>query len=460
MDQLVDVFRTRVRAATWVVRFFNPMQKLEYFVELDSRSLQLLGFHEYHSEDAVGAQLDRDPALAIASRALPQYGVDPASVQLKEGLTFQQPHRRDWLFHFEERQPIAARAFRRLSVRVAGDRVTQVAMTVKIPDEDYRAASQQTMLNTILGILRLVGLVTLAALVIAGFVITTRHGRFIWRRALRWSLLLAVVPIAATASSIDQLYLNYDTSIQWQTFLVSLAVALFMKVALQTLMVFLAVAAIDSSIPAAASIISTEGVRRFGRSAAVAVATALALAASVAGLTALIEAHFPQLAGISSLSVSNVVVAHYVAVVGFLQALQRAVLGSAALAMYAAALSSATVKRWAAPVTICALTFAALDSSAAVRQIPLMLVTAILPATAIYFIVRYVLAGNLLAYPLALVVSFSIEAGVQMLRNNRSDLETAGATLIAASVILMLICAAVSERLSPAIEGRDGTGVV
>jgi membrane protease YdiL (CAAX protease family) len=448
MDQLVKVFRTRVRAATWAVRFFSPMQKLEYFVELDARSLQLLGFHEYHSEDTAGAQLDRDTALAIASRALPAYGVDPRSVQVKEGLTFQQPHRRDWLFHFEERQPIAARAFRRISVRVAGNRVTQVATTVKIPDEDYRAASQQTMLNTILGILRLIGVVTLAALVIAGFVITMRHGRFLWRRALRWSLLLAVVPIAATASSIDQLYLGYDTSIQWQTFLVSLAVALFMKVALQTLMVFLAVAAIDTSIPAAAAVLSTEGLRRFGRSAAVAVVTALSAAAVIAGLDAMLEAHFPQLADVSSLNVSSVVAAHYVGIVAFLQALQRAVLGCAAVAMYAAALSSPAMKRWAAPLTICALTFAALDASATARQLSLMLITAILPAAALYVIVRYVLAGNLLAYPLALIVSFSVEAGVQMLRNSRGDLEAAGGVLIGIGVVLVLVCAAASERVA------------
>ena len=446
MDQLVGVFRTRVRAATWVVRFFSPMQKLEYFVELDSRTLRPLGFHEYHSEDAAGAQLDKTAALAVATRALPAYGVDPKIVQLKEGLTFQQPHRRDWLFHFEERQPIAARAFGRVTVRVAGDRVSQVAMTVKIPDEDYRAASQQTMLNTILGILRLAGVVTLSALIIAGFVMTTRRGPFVWRRALKWSLLLAVVPIAATASSIDQLFLNYDTSIQWQTFLVTLTVGLFMKVALQTLMVFVAIAAIDSSIPATATLMSNQAVRRFGRSAAVAATTAMALAASVAGLTALVESRFPQLADVSSISVSGVVAAHSLAIVGFLQALQRGVLGSAAVAMYAAALSSTTLKRWAAPLTIGALTLAAIDSSTTVPQLPLMLFTAVLPAAAIYFIVRYVLAENLLAYPLALVVSFSVEAGVQMLHNSRSDLQIAGVTLVGAGVVILLIFASVSER--------------
>lgn len=449
MDQLVGVFRTRVRAATWVVRFFTPMQKLEYFVELDSRTLQPLGFHEYHSEDAAGAQLDKGAALGLATSALPAYRVDPKSVELKEGLMFQQPHRRDWLFHFEERQPIAARAFRRISVRVAGDRVSQVATTVKIPDEDYRAASQQTMLNTILGILRLAGVVAIASLVIAGFIMTLRSGRFVWRRALKWSLLLMVVPIAATASSLDQLYLNYDTSIQWQTFLVSLAVALFMKVALQTLMVFLAIAAIDSSIPAAAALMSDRGVRRFGRSAAVASLTAMAVAAAVAGLTALIESRFPQLADVSSLSVSNVVAAHSIAMVGFLQAVQRAVLGSAAVAMYAAAFGSRQLKRWAAPLTICALTLAALDSGITARQLPLSLLTAVLPAATLYFIVRYVLARNLPAYPLALVVSFSVEAGVQMLRNNRSDLQFAGMTLVGAGVVLILIFAAMSERVAP-----------
>jgi membrane protease YdiL (CAAX protease family) len=448
MQQLIAVFRTRVRAGTWVVRFFTPMQKLEYFIELDSRTLQLLGFHEYHSEDTAGAQLDKAAALDIASRALPAYRIDPKSVQLKEGLVFQQPHRRDWLFHFEDSRPIVARAFRRVSVRVAGDRVSQVAMTVKIPDEDYRAASQQTMLNTILGILRLAGIVTLAALVIAGFVITTRSGRFVWRPAIVWSLLLAVVPIAGAASSFDQLYLSYDTSIQWQTFLVSLTVSLIMKVALQTLLVFLAIAAIDSAIPAASPLLSGDGARRFGRSAAIAAITAMAVAGSVAGLTGLIESYFPQLADVS-LSVSSVVAAHALPLVGFLQALQRAIIGSAVVAMLSTTLASPELKRWAAPLTIAALTLTALDSAATPHQLPLMFLGAFLPSAALYFIVRYVLANNLLAYPLALLVSFLFEAGVPMLHNHRGDLQFAGTTLIAAAILILLVFAALSERASP-----------
>ena len=47
-----------------------------------------------------------------------------------------------------------------------------------------------------MAILRLLGVVALLALTIAGFVMALRRGTFAWRRALRWTAALAVIPMA------------------------------------------------------------------------------------------------------------------------------------------------------------------------------------------------------------------------------------------------------------------------
>jgi len=100
MQQLVGVMRTRVEAATWMVRAFRPQQKEEIFVEVDPRANRTIGYHKYQRETNPGARLDQAPAQAIARAAFARYGVDANAFDVKEALAFQQPNRRDWLFHF------------------------------------------------------------------------------------------------------------------------------------------------------------------------------------------------------------------------------------------------------------------------------------------------------------------------------------------------------------------------
>src|SRR5207249_3632179 len=102
-------------------------------------------------------------------------------------------NRRDWLFHFEERQPIAAQGHRRISVRVAGAKVTQFTTTIKIPDSVYREEAKETLLNVILVLVRFGAALLILALVIAGLVIAARA------RVGRAALVAAVTAVALMA---------------------------------------------------------------------------------------------------------------------------------------------------------------------------------------------------------------------------------------------------------------------
>src|SRR5205814_5877120 len=140
--------------------------KEEYLVEVDPRAARVVGFHKYQDEKRAGPRLEQPQALAIAEAAFARYGADWRAFELKEALSFQQPARRDWLFHFQERQPIVADVYRRVSVRLQGAEVTQFTNTVKIPDEVYREPT--TLLNIALAILRLLGILAILAFAVAG----------------------------------------------------------------------------------------------------------------------------------------------------------------------------------------------------------------------------------------------------------------------------------------------------
>lgn len=421
--QLVDVLRHRVPGGTWTVRFFTPQEKVEQFVEVDPRTSRPIGHHKYQDERAAGPQLEEAAALAIATRAFATYAVDPASFELKEALAFQQPARRDWLFHFQERKPLAAEAFRRISVRVAGDEVTQFTTTVKVPDSVYREAERETLLNVVLIVVKIAGSVLVLALIVTGVVLVMRHGRVHWKRAARWTLALAIVPIATSLSGHEARLFGYSTSVAWSTFRFDMAVDLIRTIGLQLGVVFLAVAALDAASPAALSLLSREARARFGRAAAIAAITAVAVFIGSRALLQLLATLFPSLQAVPSLDAPNDVAIALPGLIGLLQATLAAVVVSAAIALFAIAARTLPRTRWTAPlVTILAIAAAALSPGAPPHTMPLMLLRALALGAVAWFIGKVVIGENVLAVPLAIFTLVALADAATLLQNHRADL--------------------------------------
>jgi hypothetical protein len=83
IPDLTRIFREKIEAGTWMVRFFTPMQKEEVFVEVDPRKSRMVGYHKYQDEAKPGPSLPQQAALTLASRAFRTYGLDPQEFELK-----------------------------------------------------------------------------------------------------------------------------------------------------------------------------------------------------------------------------------------------------------------------------------------------------------------------------------------------------------------------------------------
>jgi membrane protease YdiL (CAAX protease family) len=445
MPALLDVMRTKIEAATWMVRAYTPLQKEEYFVEVDPRARHIIGYHKYQDEKRAGPRLDQAPALAIAEGVFARYGVDLRAFELKEALSFQQPARRDWLFHFQERQPIVADVFRRVSVRVAGNEVTQFTTTVKVPDVVYREPT--TLLNTAFAVARLLGVLGLLALVIAGFVVALRKGHFPWRRALRWTLALAVIPILSTLVGWEAGLFDYNTSVAWQTFMIGQVTAAVRNVGLQLGIIFLAVAGIEAAYPGALELRRRAGRARFGRAALVgAVATLAMLVIREALLHLFANAH-PGAAVLHALSVPASVAQPFPALLDIGGALLRTILGSAAIGLLILSLRGLRSKPWLPSLAGVVLLFlAGVDPSATVAQTPLMLVSAASLAIIAWIAARFFLGRNLLAYALTIALATLASSAAFLLQNERPDLLVNAVVEIVVAVALILWIALPSER--------------
>ncbi|HEX8171628.1 MAG TPA: CPBP family intramembrane glutamic endopeptidase [Thermoanaerobaculia bacterium] len=435
VDRLVGVFRTRVEAATWIVRFFRPLEKEEWFVEVDPRTRRAIGHHKYQDEANAGPHLPQEVALALATRSFIAYGLDPRGFELKEALTFQQPARRDWLFHFEERTPLAAQAYRRVSVRVAGDEITQFNKHVKIPESVYREATTQTLLNIVLFVLKVIGAISLLALVIAGLVHVSRTHGLPWRRALRWTLPLAVLPLIAAVASREEMLFQYATTMTWETFRIRNATDIVRDFGLQLGLLFLAIGGILAALPYARALLTNEARRRFGRSAVVAALTTLA-ALVVADVAARAIAHALPSAAAVDFAVPTEVALPFPALVIFARAIFWSILVSGAVALYASAL-----RRYAAAITIVALFCAMLDPLSTQAQAPLMMARAAVMALLAWLLARHVLGANPLAWPLVTFLAVIGDGASTLLQNHRADLlaNGIGLTAIALAIVTALV---------------------
>jgi len=433
--ELTRVMRDDVEAANWIVRFFTPMKKEEIFVEIDPRTARVVGYHKYQDEQNPGASLGREEALTLARRAFAAYGMDAARFEVKEALTFQQPRRRDWLFHFEDRTPIAFDVFRRVSVRVAGSEITQFNKHVHVPEGVRRAADEQTLLHALLLAMKLAGAVTILALIVTGLIVASRAHGLPWRRALRWTLALAVIPIAAQAAQYESMLFGYSTSVAWETFLVSVATTLVTRIGLQLAMIFLAVAGLEAALPYALSLLGAEGRARFGRSAAVAALTAVALAVIGAAAIDWLRYLWPRTADLSLVAPAAITFPFPSLILG-MQAISAALIASSAVALYTVAL-----RRRVAAVTISALFGLATPLVVTSAQAPRMLFEAALLAGIAWVIARYVLDGNPLAWPLAIFSAVCLQGTALLLSQHRTELLLHGAALVAFVVIAMLFAA-------------------
>jgi membrane protease YdiL (CAAX protease family) len=440
VEKLLDVFRDRIEAGTWTVRFFTPLRKEEIYVEVDPRKARVIGYHKYQAEEAPGAALAQGEALAIARAAFASYGIDVKAFDVKEALSFQQPARRDWLFHFDERVPVAPRAFRRVTVRVAGNEVTQFQKTIKIPESVYREAETQTLLNVFLFAMKVAGIVVLLAMVIAGLVMATRAHGLPWRRSLRWTLIFAVIPVARFAAEAESLLFNYSTTVAWETFLVSILTAFVRDVGVQVGLLFLALAGLEAALPYALSIGSRAARARFGRSAAIAAVTTIAVLI-LAGAAA------RYFADEVDLTAPNVVATPLPALIESTQALLGAIIGGAAVALFTLALP----RNYLAGVTLTALFCAAIDPLATASQAPMMFLRAAITALIAWLIARWIVGANPLAWPLTIFTVLVLQTAAVLLQNHRPDLTINAAVLVAAAV------AALAWAADPALFQRKQT---
>jgi hypothetical protein len=244
-----EIYAGQVPGAAWLVRYFRDSQAEEYSVRLRPDGT-VFALHHKIAEDASGASLSKDAAVARAEKFLrEEKKLDLSQWSLVESNSDKRPHRIDHVLTWQQKSPLdsgpagagdsADHAYVREKVVVLGDEVEDYRQTyyqdsresdagtfstyIKIPDEWRRKQEELTpmrlIFNNIVPILVLGG-GGLTILIIFLKNLKTETARSIpWKRLSMWALwgFAAFYVSFAAGDRIAAAFNQYDTAIPLKT---------------------------------------------------------------------------------------------------------------------------------------------------------------------------------------------------------------------------------------------------
>jgi membrane protease YdiL (CAAX protease family) len=207
----------------WQARFFRPLQKEEFAVRVDPAG-DVVGYTHELEEAAPGARLERPAAQIIAESFLRDtLHLDVSRYEFREqeaNLT-EHPNRRDWSFSWELRGFRAKDAPYRLTVGLAGDRVSEYSEFLKVPEEWTRGYEHLRSSNNLIEYIALLPYAFFLGGCLYVIFSLGRAGLLEWRGGLALGLFLTALYFLMTMNQWPLDRAEYDTNTPYSTFFLS-----------------------------------------------------------------------------------------------------------------------------------------------------------------------------------------------------------------------------------------------
>lgn len=220
----------------WKTRFFKELEKEEFIVS-QTPDGQIAELIHVIPENAPGAKLTRDEALAITEKFLSERGEDTVNLALIGEETKAQPGRLDHSFIFEDKSFKAKEATSRISVTVQGDQIGIFAKFLNIPDDWLRDFAKRRSQNETAQAVAEVFLFILGISTFVVFIKYYREKALGIKKLIPWLLAGFVVTLISGLNLLPILFYGYDTTSSFSSFTTiaiaqSVAGALFITILL------------------------------------------------------------------------------------------------------------------------------------------------------------------------------------------------------------------------------------
>ena len=223
LQQANQMMANEVHIWYWGTRFFRPLQKEEFDVRVDPAG-GIVGYAHELEEAAPGARLERAAAQATAESFLRDtLHLDLSRYEFRdeEANLTERPARRDWSFSWERRGFRAKDAPYRLTVTLAGDRVSGYDEFLKVPEAwklDYERLRSSNNLFEYIALLPYAFLIGGCLYVIISL---GRRGLLEWRTGLTLGIFLTLLYFIMTMNQWPLDRAAYDTNTPYSSFFLS-----------------------------------------------------------------------------------------------------------------------------------------------------------------------------------------------------------------------------------------------
>lgn len=233
----------KVRMWRWGHRWFRPLQKEEFTVEVATTG-QIAAFDHLLPEEAEGADLAQEEARRQAETWLSgSLGVPADSVEFLEARTEKRPHRTDHTFTWRRVGMDWKGGEYRYDVRIQGDRPGAFREYVHVPENWAREYASLRSKNTGAAVVASIFLVLTMLAMLAVLVLRIRLHDVRWRTAAVFAAIGSVLQILAGLNSLPVAFYEYDTTASYSGFLMTQLFAVFRNGVLLGVVIFFLTAA-------------------------------------------------------------------------------------------------------------------------------------------------------------------------------------------------------------------------
>jgi hypothetical protein len=202
--------------SNWQVRFFSPGERNETRVSFTPGG-EPWGFRETLADEAPGAALEPDEARRLATEALAAsaFVIDLGEWEdVERSREVKLSGRVDHAFTWRHRTIDFGEGEYRLSLEVAGDRLTGVTRWIEVPEAFDRRYTEMRSINELIAALGGAGLgAFLLAGVGASLLVLFRQRALLWRPAFAWGLFVGGLQGLVILNAWPLSWFGYDTAI-------------------------------------------------------------------------------------------------------------------------------------------------------------------------------------------------------------------------------------------------------
>lgn len=217
LDSANKIIGSQVRLWRWNNRYFKPLQKEEFTVEITSKG-EIVGFEHLIKEEQSGDSLTELAALQIAE----EYLISTIGKQLRE-LTFltakseKRPNRTDWIFTWKTLD--IKNAEYRIEVLLQGNELGAYKEFLQIPQKWTRDYEKLRSLNNTANMIAEIFFLLIIVGMFFVFISKVREKNIKKLVALSFGIITAVLSLLASLNILPISLFSYDTTSSYGSFL-------------------------------------------------------------------------------------------------------------------------------------------------------------------------------------------------------------------------------------------------